>query len=155
MKLSAYIIGVNVIVLTGLIVYVAIFLRPQKTAFFYNQKVFEQFKGKADLQKKLDLVIKKDKAFLDSLSALIEAGNENVRPVFQQKMEQAEATRQQLSEQYTADIWKYINEQVLAFGKEKHYDYIFGASGNGSLMYAGEAHDITKDVADYLNTNYK
>jgi outer membrane protein len=156
MKLPVYIIiGLNVIVLIGLITYVTIFLRPQKTAFFYNQKVFEQFTGKADLQKKLEAVIQKDKAMLDSLTHQIEMGNMNAKLILQEKLEQAEVTRQQLSEQYTGDIWKYINGEVLVYGKEKGYDYIFGASGNGSLMYAGDAHDITQEMVDYLNAKYK
>ncbi len=61
-----------------------------------------------------------------------------------------EATVQQYSEQ----IWKQINQYMDDYGKEKGYDVIFGATGQGNIMYAKEKDDITKDVSEYINQKY-
>lgn len=48
-------------------------------------------------------------------------------------------------------IWEKINQKINEYGKEKGYDYIFGAKGDGSIMYASDAKDITKEVIAYIN----
>jgi len=125
-----------------------------KTAFFYNQKVFDQFKGKLELEEKLKTQAATDKKLLDSLHVLIEQGRKDLTPVYDEAAQKAGAAQQDLNSRYTADVWRYINEGVADFGKEKGYDYIFGASGNGSLMYADTTHDVTADVVSFLNARY-
>ncbi|MGZ5551560.1 MAG: OmpH family outer membrane protein [Nitrososphaeraceae archaeon] len=61
-----------------------------------------------------------------------------------------EATAQQYSEQ----IWKQINQYMDDYGKENGYDCIFGATGQGNIMYAKENDDITKAITDYINNKY-
>lgn len=60
-----------------------------------------------------------------------------------------------ISEKYTAAIWKDINQYIAEFGKEKHCDFIFGANGNGNLMFANEVHDVTDEVIQYVNKRYE
>ena len=61
---------------------------------------------------------------------------------------------EELTARYTSDIWKHINEGIAEFGKAEGYDFIFGASGNGGIMYADEANDITDRVVTYINLRY-
>jgi outer membrane protein len=68
------------------------------------------------------------------------------------------AFRDQLSEEYSRKseafdkiIWDQINAKINAYGKEQGYDYIFGAKGDGSIMYASDKKDITKEVIAYIN----
>jgi len=35
------------------------------------------------------------------------------------------------------------------------YTYIFGATGDGGLMYAKEGLDITAEITKFVNTKYK
>ena len=48
-----------------------------------------------------------------------------------------------------------LNDVILDYGKENECDYILGADGSGSLMYAKDSDDITKDVLVYINNKYK
>jgi outer membrane protein len=58
---------------------------------------------------------------------------------------------QQKSETFERVIWEKINQKVNEYGKEQGYDYIFGAKGDGSIMYASDEKDITKEVIAYIN----
>lgn len=57
----------------------------------------------------------------------------------------------QKSESFERIIWENINKKVNEYGKENGLDYIFGANGDGSIMYASESNDITKEIIDYIN----
>lgn len=56
---------------------------------------------------------------------------------------------------YDEKIWKQINMAVTDFGKDRGYDYIFGAIGNGSMMYASEGDNVTDEFLKYLNKKYQ
>lgn len=149
-----YLLALCVLLVIGLGCYVVFFNRPEKTAFFYNQKVFDQFDGKVQLEARLKRETEKDKKMLDSLLVLIQGGRTDLSPVYEENRQQSAYNYQQLSDRYTTDIWKYINEEVSNYGDENGYDYIFGASGNGSLMFADSTHDITQEFVQYLNEKY-
>lgn len=131
------------------------FLLKQKTGFIFNQKVFEEFKGTKILQEKITRKKQDDMALLDSLSKEV---TKRPSPEIFQKYQLAKDNlllqEQQLTEQYTAEIWSRINRYISVYGKEKGYDFILGASGNGNLMYAKESVDITKEVIEYINKEY-
>ena len=55
----------------------------------------------------------------------------------------------------TGAVLNQINSFVEEYGKEKGYDVILGTTLSGSLLYGDEAIDITKEVLDVLNKNYK
>jgi outer membrane protein len=48
-----------------------------------------------------------------------------------------------------------INDYVKEYGKEHSYRIIFGASGSGNVMYADEASDLTDEILEGLNSEYK
>jgi len=58
---------------------------------------------------------------------------------------------QQKTESFERVIWEKINLKVNEYGKENGYDYIFGAKGDGSMMFASDQKDITKEVIAYIN----
>jgi outer membrane protein len=148
-------LGIILIVISGIFFYFSFYGKKEQQAFFYTQKVFNQFEGTTELTGKLNLVKSQNKAFLDSLVVMIEAGRKDLVPLYQEKRTLALQSEQELSEQYTSDIWAYINESVAEYGKNNHYNYIFGASGNGSLMFADSSQDITSQVVLYINHKYK
>ena len=51
-------------------------------------------------------------------------------------------------------IWQQINQYVMDYSKENNYSIVFGANGQGSLMYAEEGIDITKEMVIYINNKY-
>lgn len=68
-----------------------------------------------------------------------------------QKRDQLSQDYQKKSESYDKIVWNDINGKISKYGKEKGYDYILGANGNGSIMYASERINITDDVIDFIN----
>jgi outer membrane protein len=125
-----------------------------RTGYIYNQKVFEAFTGTKELREKLNTVENANKQYLDSLNVLIQKGRVELQVVYDKKFQEFVSSRDQLSEQYTADIWRYINDEVSKYGQANNYSYIYGASGMGSLMYADSTNDITSEFIQYMNAKY-
>jgi outer membrane protein len=57
-------------------------------------------------------------------------------------------------EKYNEGIWKQINVYLKEYGTEHGYSFIYGANGNGSIMFADSTLEISKDVIPYLNKRY-
>jgi outer membrane protein len=145
----------NFVLLAGLAIYVFMF-SSEKKAYILNQQVFNGFAGKQELEKKLEGLRQGHRKTLDSLRIIIEGQkDDNLIASYQRDAENFAIEERELSEKYTADIWKQINAYVGDYGKSKGYDFIFGTSGDGNIMYANDAHDITKDVVTYINQRYK
>ncbi|MBI1227713.1 MAG: hypothetical protein GC192_20940 [Bacteroidetes bacterium] len=146
-------------------------LNQPKTAYVQNAAVFAEFKGKVEIERKLKHEENQQKGILDSLGAGIEVlrtklsafgDGKAVQTALQEREAHYEQTAQTFLEEqqaknyeYTEEIWKQINQYVLEYGKENGYDYIFGASGNGSMMYAGGTNDITEKVIEFINRRYE
>jgi outer membrane protein len=150
---KTYLLVINLLLVTGIAVYVAV--TREKNAYILNQQVFNEFKGKQELEKQLSALRKAHKTWLDSVSSQIQNGDDAQIKVYQENAANFQLEENELSEKYTADIWQKINQYIATFGKENGYDFIFGASGNGSLMYAGDANNITEEVIIYLNSRYE
>jgi len=77
------------------------------------------------------------------------------------QMQQSLESRQQTLEQqlmkeqsdFNADLKKRLDNFLVAYNKEKGYDYIFSYSEAGplTLLYVNPEMDITKDVLDGMN----
>lgn len=154
MKLIYVWLAICLVSILGLTFYVYSYTKNERTAYFYNQKVFQSFSGTRELEAKLAQQQKETKKELDSISNLIQHGRTDLLEQYQKIAGTRSQQYELLSEQYTNDLWKFINEKVQEYGSEKGYDYIFGASGNGSLMYAKESHDITDDIVEFVNKKY-
>ncbi len=62
---------------------------------------------------------------------------------------------QEEDQKATKTVVNDINAYIKEYGKEKGYRIIFGASGGGNVMYADKAADLTDDVLEGLNQQYK
>lgn len=155
MKYTQILLTVNFVLLVAVAAYVFIKPAPQKQGYVLNQELFEGFQGKQYLETKLKALQTGHQTYLDSLSTLIQQqDSEALRAAYSQTQQQFALMEQELSDKYTADIWKEINKGLAVYGEAQGYDFILGASGDGSLMYASEAENITADVVAYLNTEY-
>lgn len=54
----------------------------------------------------------------------------------------------------TNAVLKQIDSYILSYGKERRYDYIFGITSTGNLLYAKEADNITPEILSGLNKTY-
>jgi len=128
--------------------------RQDKIAFVYNQQVFDKFEGTKALKEKLERHQQQARGMLDSLAVLIQSGRKDLQPRYEEKARELSLKHKEMTDRYTADIWTRINQEVAAFAKERGYDFVLGAAGNGSLMYAGEQKDVTQEFVDYINGKY-
>jgi outer membrane protein len=152
-----YLPVVNLILVLSIGVYVIFFFEPEKKAYVINQRVFDEFKGKQELEAKLVQLKGTHKTILDSMMTVIQRkpDSRELMTQYQQTMRTFEEQQQELSTSYTADIWKRINQYVSEYGKTAGYDFIFGATGDGGLMYANDVNDITDEVIDHINRKYE
>ncbi|MES2689399.1 MAG: OmpH family outer membrane protein [Bacteroidota bacterium] len=156
---------------TGILV-IACYLLLKKEGYVYVEtyKVYEGFVMKKQMQGELESEIRKESERLDSLRidlkmALMryeQAKNEDLKKTIglkQQELayleQQAKTRYEELADKYDARIWAQINQYVMDYGKEQGQEIIFGASGNGSVMYGKENRNVTEEVIGYMNKKHK
>lgn len=145
----------------------AVYLNIPKTAFVDNQKLFDAFQGRKELENRLEKDSNQKKAMIDSLGLQIESmkeiarGDENARQRLQVMLQQYQQMNQEhqgyyqyKSQEYTEAIWKQISQYTREYGEENSYDYVFGIAGSGSLMFGKPQYDITEDVIEHINLKY-
>ncbi len=129
--------------------------KNEKYGFIVNQRVFNEFQGKKELEERLALVKQNNQSALDSLKTLITlTANFSLIKTYQDQIDEIESNQLELTNRYTEDIWKRLNEYIIDYGKKNNFSFIFGASGNGNLMYAGEAMNVTDEVIRFVNEKY-
>lgn len=148
------------------------FLRgnSSKIAYMNSSQVYEAFQMKSELESKLKTVQVQRKNQLDSLmvplkilASQLETKKQEktqkdfllLKENFLRKQSEFDQDNQNLVKQYNDQIWNRINQYVKDYGKEHGYDYILGANGTGTIMYADEAKDITKEIIEFENVHYK
>ena len=76
------------------------------------------------------------------------------REEFYRRTQMMEEDNNALSKQYDTEIFNQLNQYVRDYGKEFHYQFIFGNDGNGSLMHGEDDLNVTDDVVKYINRKY-
>ena len=153
------------LVLTLLLVTACACSRQEKTAYVLNQKIFDEFQGTKDLQKKLRKTEDAQKFMFDSLSLDLKllAGktDANSKALYVQKQAYAQklyselyTKNREMVSSHEVELWKQINQYTGEYGKKNGYKYIFGTSGDGSLMYADSTNNITTDLIQFINQRY-
>jgi len=147
----------------------------KKMAYIDIKKVFDGFQMKADLEIKYKEIEKNRNKILDSLAFNLKIMSkhfneaENRSSITKSEAQQFEYRREEyvklrdqyreenaaLSQKYDHQILTRLTQYMIEYGKKHHYNMIFGADGNGTLMYANEANNISEDVIVYINNNYK
>jgi len=122
-----------------------------KTGYIRNQVLFESYSGTEEAKKVLTQMRQKHQFVLDSLRLI---QTDSAKMIYQYEQKQFQVQEAEYVEQSNQQLWHQINEYIKLYGEDEDYDYIFGATGNGSLMYAPETRDITTQVAQYINVRY-
>ncbi|MEL6866459.1 MAG: OmpH family outer membrane protein [Bacteroidota bacterium] len=158
------------LLLASLAVNVWLMQTQTKTAYVEVGRIFGEFNGTQEMEAVFTKTKTQRKALLDSLSISIkylqtQFGEQKSQAVLAKLQEKEQsyiqlsnefsAEAQQQDQQYTEQIWTQINQYLLEFGEEKGYDYIYGASGNGSLMFGKEKNNITDEVIQFINAKYE
>lgn len=144
----------------------------ERVAYVQLSEVYENFTLKKTLQPRYDAAATHNKQVLDSLQLVLEgikraaSAEGKVTPALQQQYDQAETyffyQKQEgekelktMEEELNAQIWAQINQYVKEYGEAQGYDYVLGADGSGSIMYAHDRNDRTKEVIQYINEKYE
>jgi outer membrane protein len=143
-----------------------------KMAYVNIQQVFNGFDLKKEYEKKFTQSKNSRERILDSLESelrflgkKIETENaknkEDInnfslkRERYVEKKRLLEEDNAKQTKQYDNEIILQMNQYVKDYGKENKYTFIYGSDGNGSIMYAPDSKDITKEITDYINARYK
>lgn len=135
----------------------------RKLGYVNVSKVFEVFELKKKLEADLNKVQLAKQSYLDSiklkvqtlsLSASLNKDVEELKKVYLLKENQFIKEQEASFQEYNEQIWKQLNQYIEDFGKDNKYDYLFGTTGQGNLMYANQQDDVTDLVIKYVNTKY-
>ena len=141
-------LGICALAISALALYLSI-SDNKKQGYVVNSLLFEKFKGTSELKRKLDVLNAQNQELLDSLA--LHPTNHHLRSIYSESLDNAEA----LANRYTEDIWVQLNKDISDFAIENSYDIIWGANGNGSLMYADSSLNITPLLIEYSNRRYE
>lgn len=138
--------------------------KQKKNAYVQIGKLYKEFKMTKELEGKFTAVGNARKSFLDSLELKIrsiagEGKNETefnkLKEEYVQRKQQFEQDNAAMNQQYNTQIMEQMNQYITDYGAENGYAFIFGANGNGGIMYADEkAFDVTQPVLEYINSKY-
>lgn len=149
-----------------------ILLKPEENAlgYFKSAEVYNSFDYKIELEKDLKQYQTKNQMYLDSLEndyKITIATLNNIQPsedeyiLLDRKQRYLFETKEKLENEYSSKvsefyelIWSRINAYAVEYGETNNYQYIFGANGDGSVMYADEGQDITSELLEFINKKY-
>ncbi len=95
------------------------------------------------------------KYIIDSLSLIASRQNsESAAYALGKKKEELDYDLLKMEKEFDEKIWKQISELTLEYGEANHYDFIMGATGQGSLMYAAKSKNISEEVLKYINKRF-
>lgn len=142
-----------------------------KTAYILPGKVYQAYPPAKAYQKKMQNVKQQQRGAIDTMRQRVKAlkkklvaGEGDTKALrkryqrqqkqLQQRVQRVKRGLQQRQQKFSDSIWKELNQHIKAFGREKGYDYIYGASGQGNLMYADSTLNVTQKVIDFVNARY-
>ena len=161
------------LLLISTILYILLQTQSQaKTGFVVIQELYQGFEMKKEMEQKYLQVKNVRDKILDSLTLDLKTVAKKVeteqeknrntinefttkRTDYLQRKQTFEADNNALSQKYDKEILMQMNQYVKEYGEANGYNYIYGNDGNGSLMYAKNTQNITKQVIEYINNKYK
>lgn len=161
-----------VLALAGISFAAWLYLSQPKTGYVELDKVFDAFELKKELEADLEKIGKIKLGQVDSLKLVMErmqrnmsaSGKKDAESIKQYqkeayevayKKQQTEENIEILKQEYNDRIWKQLNQYVKDYGHENKYEFLFGASGSGSIMYSKKENNMTDEVIIYVNKRYQ
>ena len=164
------------LILTG-VALLALTACTDKVAFVDNSKLLNDYQEKKDIEAKLKGQISAYERKRDSISMAFQTEarafdaqaktlpqnvaqkkyNELMQKsqILQQHLQQEEQKIQMESQTQMDSLLSKVKKNIKEYGKQKGYTFILGANVGGSVLYGTEKKDITKEVTEYLNNQYK
>ena len=164
------------LILTG-VALLALTACTDKVAFVDNSKLLNDYQEKKDIEANLKGQISAYERKRDSISMAFQTEarafdaqaktlpqnvaqkkyNELMQKsqILQQHLQQEEQKIQMESQTQMDSLLSKVKKNIKEYGKQKGYTFILGANDGGSVLYGSEKKDITKEVTEYLNNQYK
>ena len=164
------------LILTG-VALLALTACTDKVAFVDNSKLLNDYQEKKDIEAKLKGQISAYERKRDSISMAFQTEarafdaqaktlpqnvaqkkyNELMQKsqILQQHLQQEEQKIQMESQTQMDSLLSKVKKNIKEYGKQKGYTFMLGANDGGSVLYGTEKKDITKEVTEYLNNQYK
>jgi outer membrane protein len=147
-------------------------MNQPKTAYVNIREVFNGFDLKKDYERKLTITKTQRQAITDSLETELKILGKKIetengknkddintfsvkRESYFQKKKIFDEDNQAQTEKYDTEIIGQLNQYIRDYGKENGYTYIYGGDGTGSLLYAEDTRNITKEMLGYVNEKYR
>ena len=157
--------------LVALALSVYLYTGKSKIAYVDVAEVYKEFELSKELQDKYAKSAMVRNTILDSLrfsinlitkqldvikntsqrEALIQKYTEKASE-FQLREEQLRKDNDQQNQTYKGQIQTQLNQYITEFGKENEFDLMIGANGTGTLLYASDRQNITKELIKYIRT---
>lgn len=141
---------------------ISIYNKTKKTGFVITSELFTSFKMTTEIDSDIKKIELSKQAILDSLTLDWERKKEKNESVFfetqkkfLQKKQQFADDLSRLKQNSIDKVNKQINQYCIDYAEENGYDIIFGANGQGSLMYANDSDNLTKVMIEYINKKYE
>lgn len=133
--------------------------KPKKVGYISLEQILESFEGVKEARKLF--VTEKDKVvrIVDSLTQVYSRSTD---PIIAGQLRQ-EIDKKRTWLVHNSDFansmlfegsLKQINGYVTGYAEANGYDIIFGATSDGTLMYAKSDLDLTDEVLKYMNSQY-
>lgn len=149
------------LILVGIICYL-IWDNRQTTGVKYVDTItlYNNFQLTKKMQSESQPLIADLKSTLDSLSYIYSNNKElQGRKDVEEQIIKAEREYVAISEKSNQEIneivWNRLNPLINAFGKKHDYNIIVGANGMGNVLYGKTSFDITNQVLEYCNKEYR
>lgn len=152
-------------------------VKEVKTAYVDTAKLFEEyteakdiqakFKSKSDeMSRELQQEMSRFKQDADYFQKNAQANGQEWAQkngaALQQRQEKLQMAEQGLARQLQQEMGvesdsmiSNVKKFIKTYGKEKGYTYIYGTNESGSILYAEDKFDITKEITKLLNDKYK
>jgi outer membrane protein len=72
-----------------------------------------------------------------------------------QQLQQEEQQLQMQGQTEMDSLVKKVRVQIRNYGEDNGYDFILGGGEGGGVLYGKEAKDVTDEIVEILNENYK
>jgi len=149
----------------------------QKIAFVDNGKVINEYQEKIDIEAKYKLKDENFKKRTDSISKAFQSEAQgfqaNAKTMSQKEQQekyqalgqkqqmlqqQLQVEQQQLTQEFNVEIdsvLSHVTKFVGDYGKKNGYTFILGKNEAGSVMYGEETMDISAEIIEAINAEYK
>lgn len=127
-----------------------------------NIKLFNSFNMTKDIKTIEETKIYTKGKELDSLYAIfqtIKDKQDNSSKILQKQIAYKSKAFRELQDNYSHNlsntVWNRLNGYIKAYAQIHHLKIILGTSGNGNVLYAEEAIDVTAQIIEFSNQKYE